>query len=65
MGHDLPASKEEFDKAYSRVKIAYRKHNGNKIKMAKALGLSYHAVLQALRIYERLGKKITNDSTNR
>lgn len=64
-GSSLPASKEEFDQAYRRVKLAYRKCQGNKFKMAEVLGLSYHAVLQALRIYEQLGKKISNDSTNR
>ncbi|PCJ60926.1 MAG: hypothetical protein COA79_07660 [Planctomycetota bacterium] len=56
---DIPVTKEEFNRAYTRVKIAYRKHKGNKIQMAKDLGISYHSVLQALRVYEKLGKKIS------
>lgn len=56
---NLPATNIEFNQAYMRVKIAFRKHNGNKIEMSKTLGLSYHAVLQVLRVYEKLGKKIT------
>jgi len=59
MNPDIPVSKEEFDKAYKRVKIAFRKHKGNKFQMAKDIGISYHSVLQALRVYEKIGKKIT------
>lgn len=57
--NDIPVTKDEFNRAYTRVKIAYRKHKGNKIQMAKDLGISYHSVLQALRVYDKLGKKIS------